>query len=122
MIQSIEAVNISIGANMYGRFEDLTNTPSNVLAEFVDNALQSYRDNKEELHSLNSDYRFTVSIEFIRDAAGKEIQEIRVLVASVCSVTKRLSCQPRPQKTTWVSMSLAWGSRRRLAGWEKYGR
>ena len=74
MIQSIEAVNISIGANMYGRFEDLTNTPSNVLAEFVDNALQSYRDNKEELHSLNSDYRFTVSIEFIRDAAGKEIQ------------------------------------------------
>lgn len=78
MIQSIEAVNISIGANMYGRFEDLTNTPSNVLAEFVDNALQSYRDNKEKLHSLNSDYRFTVSIEFIRDAAGKEIQEIRV--------------------------------------------
>ena len=41
MNNSIEAVNISIGANMYGRFEDLTNTPSNVLAEFVDNALQS---------------------------------------------------------------------------------
>ena len=78
MNNSIEAVNISIGANMYGRFEDLTNTPSNVLAEFVDNALQSYRDNKEQLHSLNSNYRFSVSIEFIRDETSKEIQEIRV--------------------------------------------
>ena len=71
MNNSIEAVNISIGANMYGRFEDLTNTPSNVLAEFVDNALQSYRDNKELLHSLNGDYRFSVNIEFIRDEIGR---------------------------------------------------
>ncbi len=78
MSNSIEAVNISIGSNMYGRFEDLTNTPSNVLAEFVDNALQSYRDNKELLHSLNDGYHFSVNIEFVRDATGKEIREIRV--------------------------------------------
>ena len=78
MNHSIEAVNISIGASMYGRFEDLTNTPSNVLAEFVDNALQSYRNNKELLHSLNADYQFSVNIEFIRDASGKELQKIRI--------------------------------------------
>lgn len=106
MIQSIEAVNISIGANMYGRFEDLTNTPSNVLAEFVDNALQSYRDNKEELHSLNSDYRFTVSIEFIRDAAGKEIQEIRVS-DNACGISmQRYQTAFMPAKTPENNMGL----------------
>ena len=54
-MNAIESVNITIGSNMYGRFENFTNTASNVLAEFVDNALQSYRDHKEELHSLKSD-------------------------------------------------------------------
>lgn len=77
-MSNIESVNISIGSNMYSRFEDLTNTPANVLAEFVDNALQSYRDNKERLHALDADYHFTVSIEFVRDNNGKEIEEIRI--------------------------------------------
>ena len=77
-MSTIESVNITIGSNMYGRFENFTNTASNVLAEFVDNALQSYRDNKEVLHSLNPDYHFSVNIEFLRDETGKEIKEIRV--------------------------------------------
>ena len=77
-MNAIESVNITIGSNMYGRFENFTNTASNVLAEFVDNALQSYRDHKEELHSLKSDYHFSVRIDFIRDETGKEIQEIKV--------------------------------------------
>ena len=70
-MNKIETVNITIGSNMYGRFENFTNTSSNVLAEFVDNALQSYRDNKELLHSLNPDYHFSVHIEFLRDTTGK---------------------------------------------------
>ncbi len=78
-MSSIENVNITIGSNMYSRFENFTNNPSNVLAEFVDNALQSYRDNKEELHSLDPDYHFSVHIEFVRDETGKEIKEIRVI-------------------------------------------
>lgn len=78
-MSSIESVNITIGSNMYGRFENFTNTSSNVLAEFVDNALQSYRDNKEALHSLNPDYHFSVNIEFLRNETGKEIKEIRVM-------------------------------------------
>ena len=77
-MNKIETVNITIGSNMYGRFENFTNTSSNVLAEFVDNALQSYRDNKELLHSLNPDYHFSVHIEFLRDTTGKEIQGINV--------------------------------------------
>lgn len=77
-MNNIESVNITIGSNMYSRFENFANTSSNVLAEFVDNALQSYRDNKEVLHSLYSDYHFSVHIDFIRDVTGKEIQEIRV--------------------------------------------
>lgn len=78
MSNSIESVNITIGSNMYGRFENFTNTSSNVLAEFVDNALQSYRDNKDVLHTLNPDYHFSVHIDFLRDATGKEIKEIRI--------------------------------------------
>jgi len=78
-MSSIESVNITIGSNMYGRFENFTNTSSNVLAEFIDNALQSYRDNKEALHSLNSDYHFSVHIEFLRDETGNEIKEIKVI-------------------------------------------
>ena len=99
MNNSIEAVNISIGSNMYGRFEDLTNTPSNVLAEFVDNALQSYRDNKELLHSLNSDYHSSVNIEFMYDNTGKKIQAIRV-ADNACGISlKRYQTAFMPAKT-----------------------
>ena len=42
--QNISVVDITIGANMYGRISDLPNTPSHVLAVFVDNALLSFRD------------------------------------------------------------------------------
>lgn len=75
-MSSIESVSITIGSNMYSRFGDFTNTSSNVLAEFVDNALQSYRNNKEKLYSLNPDYHFTVNIDFIRDQSGKNIESI----------------------------------------------
>lgn len=77
-MSKIESVNITIGSNMYGRFADIQNNVSNVLAEFVDNALQSYRDHKEELHSLNPDYHFSVNIAFHRAPNGKDIEEIQI--------------------------------------------
>ena len=49
---------------MYGRISDITNTPSHVLAEFVDNAIQSYKDKKAELQSQDSDYKLKVDITF----------------------------------------------------------
>lgn len=64
MEQNITVVDITIGANMYGRISDLPNTPSHVLAEFVDNALQSSRDKKEQLFALDANYRLRVDIDF----------------------------------------------------------
>lgn len=59
---SIPTVDITIGANMYGRISDITNTPSHVLAEFIDNAIQSYLDNKDVLLQLDPNYRLKVEI------------------------------------------------------------
>ncbi len=69
-MSSTETINISIGSQMYNRFVDLPNTIPNVFAEFIDNALQSYRDNKVELHATNPDYDFCVRISFERDNDG----------------------------------------------------
>jgi len=64
-------VSIEIGAKMFNRFEDLPNTVSHVLAEFVDNALQSYRDHKEELLRINPSYKLNVNIEIQWDEYGE---------------------------------------------------
>lgn len=61
---NIPVVDITIGSNMYGRISDLPNTPSHVLAEFVDNALQSYYDNRDQLCQLNPNYRLRIEIDF----------------------------------------------------------
>ena len=66
---NIDRVSIAIGPSMYGRFEDLPNTTSHVLAEFVDNALQSSRDNLESLVALDSNYHLRVTIDIEWDDA-----------------------------------------------------
>lgn len=70
-MNATETIDISIGPQMYNRFGDLPNTIPNVFAEFIDNALQSYRDNKVELHATNSDYEFCVKISFERNDEGR---------------------------------------------------
>lgn len=77
--KTISTVDITIGSNMYGRISDLPNTPSHVLAEFVDNALQSYRDNVETLSRTNPTYRLRVDIGFEWD----EITN-RAIKISIC--------------------------------------
>ena len=42
-------VSIAIGTTMFARYADLPNTVSHAIAEFIDNALQSYRNNKADL-------------------------------------------------------------------------
>ena len=59
---NIQNVSISIGSSMYARFEDMTNTQSHVIAEFIDNALQSYRSNKSRLLALEPAYKLRVQI------------------------------------------------------------
>ena len=58
-----QKVSIDIGPKMFRRFEDLPNTVSHVLAEFVDNALQSSRDHREELRAIDPNYKLNVNIE-----------------------------------------------------------
>ena len=57
-------VSIAIGTTMFARYADLPNTVSHAIAEFIDNALQSYRNNKDYFQSINPDFRFKVTIEF----------------------------------------------------------
>lgn len=78
MEQNISVVDITIGANMYGRISDLPNTPSHVLAEFVDNALQSSRDKKEQLLALDVNYRLRVDIDFEWDENTNQATVITV--------------------------------------------
>lgn len=78
MEQNISVVDITIGSNMYGRISDLPNTPSHVLAEFIDNALQSSRDNKDALLMLDSNYRLRVDIDFEWDANTNQAKIITV--------------------------------------------
>lgn len=78
MEQNISVVDITIGANMYGRISDLPNTPSHVLAEFVDNALQSSRDKKEQLLALDDNYRLRVDIDFEWDENTNQATVITV--------------------------------------------
>jgi len=60
---NLQSVSITIGSTMYGRFEDLPNTVSHVLAEFIDNALQSYRDNKSKLKILEPEYKLKIFVD-----------------------------------------------------------
>lgn len=78
MEQNISLVDITIGANMYGRISDLPNTPSHVLAEFIDNALQSSRDKKEELLALDANYCLKVDIDFEWDENTNQATVITV--------------------------------------------
>lgn len=78
MEHNISVVDITIGANMYGRISDLPNTPSHVLAEFVDNALQSSRDKKEQLLALDVNYSLRVDIDFEWDENTNQATVITV--------------------------------------------
>ena len=76
--QKISVVDITIGANMYGRISDLPNTPSHVLAEFVDNALQSSRDKKEQLLKEDAEFRMRIDIDFEWDDNSNQAKIITI--------------------------------------------
>lgn len=74
----IQTVSITIGTTMYGRFEDLPNTTSHILAEFIDNALQSYRDNQSQLEALEEDYKLKVIIDIEWDETDNRAKKITI--------------------------------------------
>lgn len=59
----IEKVSIALQPSVYSTFRNLNNTVALTLSEFVDNAVQSYLDNKERIIKLDPNYSFEVSIE-----------------------------------------------------------
>ena len=76
---AISQVSIALKPNVYTTFRDLPNTLSNTLGEYVDNAVQSYFDNKERLKSYEPNYKLRIdlimdweknSLSIIDNAAG----------------------------------------------------
>lgn len=58
----IEKVSIALKPNVYNTFRNLVNTVSNTLAEYVDNAVQSYLNHKDEIKTIDPNYQLQVKI------------------------------------------------------------
>lgn len=61
-MKKINTVSIALKPNVYSTFRNLNNTVSNTLGEYVDNAVQSYLNNRELLLSIDPKYRLEVII------------------------------------------------------------
>ena len=59
---NINSVSIKIQTGVYGQFRNLNNKVWFALGEFVDNAVQSYENNKKNLLAQNENYQFEVKI------------------------------------------------------------
>ena len=58
----IDKVSIALKPNVYNTFRNLVNTVSNTLAEYVDNAVQSYLNHKAEIKAIDPNYQLQVEI------------------------------------------------------------
>lgn len=63
-----ETVSIKIQPNVYGAFRQLPNKVWYALAEYVDNSVQSYIDNKDQLNRINTNYVLTVKINIMKES------------------------------------------------------
>lgn len=62
-MKQIERVSIALKPNVYSTFRNLNNTVSNTLGEYVDNAVQSYLNHREQLLLVDGDkYKLTVQL------------------------------------------------------------
>lgn len=71
---SVTQVSVALKPNVYNTFRNLVNTLSNTLGEYVDNAVQSYFDNKERLRSYEPNYKLQIKI--IMDWEAKSLSVI----------------------------------------------
>ena len=60
--EHIDKVSIALKPNVYNTFRNLVNTVSNTLAEYVDNAVQSYLNHKAEIKAIDPNYQLQVEI------------------------------------------------------------
>ena len=61
-MNNINSVSIKIQTGVYGQFRNLNNKVWFALGEYVDNAVQSYENNKKNLLDNNKNYQFEVKI------------------------------------------------------------
>jgi hypothetical protein len=67
-MNNIENVSIKIQTGVYGQFRNLNNTAWYALGEYVDNAVQSFENNKSRLLEVNdNNYQFEVRINIDKD-------------------------------------------------------
>lgn len=78
-----QTVSIEVGTKMLARYADFSNTPSHTLAEFVDNAIQSYKNNADKLKILDPNYLLKVTI----DIQWTQTENNRDSRASVITIT-----------------------------------
>ena len=65
--EHIDKVSIALKPNVYNTFRNLVNTVYNTLAEYVDNAVQSYLNHKAEIKAIDPDYQLQVEITIDRN-------------------------------------------------------
>ena len=75
MIYKDETVSCKIQVNLYAMFRHLPNTPWSAFAEYVDNAVQSYIDNKEQLKKTSKDYVLEVRFEINKNEDSITIED-----------------------------------------------
>lgn len=66
-----ETVSIQIGQQMYDTFSSLPNTLAHALADFVDNAVQSYLDTRDQICKFDPSYRLRIDIDVHWDKFNK---------------------------------------------------
>ena len=62
-MKQINRVSIALKPNVYRTFRNLTNTASNTLGEYVDNAVQSYLSHRDELLKLDPSFKLRIELE-----------------------------------------------------------
>lgn len=68
-MSQIEKVSIALQLNVYKTFRALNNTVALALSEYVDNSVQSYFDNKDNILKINDQYVFRISIDVDQNAS-----------------------------------------------------
>lgn len=70
MVQTehIDRVSIALKPDVYNTFRNLINMVSNILTEYVDNAIQSCLNHKIEIKTFDPDYQLQVEVTIDRNA------------------------------------------------------
>lgn len=58
-----KSTSIKLNARVYGTYKSRPNTVPHALGEFIDNAIASYQQNKEQLAKNDSAYRLRIDID-----------------------------------------------------------